>query len=315
MAEWLTNGRIVWLIAALAAVLLLAVALIVFFVVRRRRAAKKAQPIEAQTEEITEVQPPAGQILIGKLHEQGARESQQDCFAVSDEALAATHGLLAVVADGMGGLANGDRVSTAAVQAVLDAFADARTPDDPEQTMLALARSAVQSVNDLLGQSGLRKSGTTLVAALIREEKLTFLSVGDSRICLYRDGALTQLNREHIYKNDLALRAVNGEMSLAAALSDPQGGGLVSFLGMGKLAYIDMPAAPLALRPGDKVVLMSDGVYNALDGGELAQALAEDPETAVKRIRSAIAEKNYSNQDNYTAVILGRGIRNKELQS
>lgn len=65
------------------------------------------------------------QVRVGKLHQQGAREGQQDCFGVSDESLVPTHGLLAVVADGMGGLSGGERISQLVVQAVLDAFSPA----------------------------------------------------------------------------------------------------------------------------------------------------------------------------------------------
>ena len=50
---------------------------------------------------------------------------------------------------------------------------------------------------------------------------------------------------------------------------------------------------------------MSDGVYNALENEELIKCLEADPEEAAGRIHEAIQEKGYSNQDNYTAVIIG----------
>lgn len=244
-------------------------------------------------------------ISVGKLHEQGARKGQQDCFAVSDAAMMKTHGLLAVVADGMGGLADGDKVSTTAVEAALDRFMFLGADAQPKEVLLTLAGEAVRAVNDLLGPDGFRKSGSTLVLGLIRNNCFSFLGIGDSRVCLYRDGTLTQLNREHIYENELALQAVNGERSVASALSDPKGGGLVSFLGMGRLTMVDLPAFPLELRAGDRVILMSDGVYNALAPYELTPMLAQAPEEAASSIREAVREKNYSDQDNYTAVILG----------
>ena len=276
--------------------LALAVAAIVALLLMRRRARRRAAASR-------EPGPVTG-YEVGKLHQQGAREYQQDCFAVSDQALLPTHGLLAVVADGMGGLSDGDRVSAAAVQAALDAFAQRPGDEGGEVTLLALAGRAVQAVNELLGPEGLRKSGSTLVLALLREGKLHFLTVGDSRVCLWRRGTLYQLNREHIYRNELALRAVNGELSLAAALGDEKGGALTSFVGMGALKGVDLPAAPLPLAPGDRVVLMSDGVYNALSREELNEALNAPPEKAARALESAIAGKGFSDQDNYTAVIL-----------
>lgn len=56
---------------------------------------------------------------------------------------------------------------------------------------------------------------------------------------------------------------------------------------------------------------MSDGVYNALSGRELTQALQEEPEQAAQAIQAAIRAKNYANQDNYTAVILGCGVNGR----
>lgn len=248
---------------------------------------------------------PVETVQIGKLHEQGERSGQQDCFGVSDESLMQTRGLLAVVADGMGGLSDGDKVSTAAVESILDNFFLYQGKCTPEQQLLMLARYAVESVNKLLGPDGFSKSGSTLVMGLLRESAFSFLSVGDSRICLYRHGILMQLNREHIYKNKLALDAVNSEIALPDVYSDSRGSGLISFLGMEVLQYIDFPAEPVKLIAGDKLLLMSDGVYNALDNDELGRCLEADPEEAAEQIRKAIQEKGYTNQDNYTAVIIG----------
>ena len=97
----------------------------------------------------------------------------------------------------------------------------------------------------------------------------------------------------------------NLEEALAAAAVHPKAAGLTSYLGMGRLKYVDMPDQPLAIRKGDKFILMSDGVYNALSQSELTACLAGTPEEAALELQQAIRAKNYSNQDNYTAVILG----------
>lgn len=245
---------------------------------------------------------PAGGIAIGKLHEQGDRESQQDCFAVSPPELVASHGLLAVVADGMGGLADGDKVSQTAVAAMLDGFLSAS--GDPEDILLELTERANRQINRLLGPSGIGKSGSTLVAGLVRGGKFHYLSVGDSRICLYRDGRLIHLNREHIYRNELAVQALSGIGSLQGAANHPKAAGLTSYLGMGNLKYVDIPAQAVEIRDGDKFILMSDGVYNALSEAEISAALNETAEQAAEGLGRLIAEKAYRNQDNYTAVIL-----------
>lgn len=290
------------LIAAgiLAFVLVLAIFLLLWICIRQRKEKRENAMAEASLAEVKQVET----VQIGKLHEQGEREGQQDCFGVSDESLMQAHGLLAIVADGMGGLSDGDKVSTAVVEAILDSFTLYQGKCTAEQQLLMLAKQAAESVNELLGPSGFSKSGSTLVMGIVRDSAFSFLSVGDSRICLYRHGILMQLNREHIYKNKLALDAVNGELPLQDVYTDSKGSGLISFMGMEKLAYIDMPAEPLKLIPGDKLILMSDGVYNALEGGELAECLNAEPEEAAEQLKKAIMEKAYTNQDNYTAVIM-----------
>lgn len=255
-------------------------------------------------ERIADFSDPITSIHVGKLHDQGAREYQQDSFGVSDEKTYSATGLLAVVADGMGGLADGDRVSAALVETALDGFMYSQGQGTPEQVLLTLTQWGVQEVNRLLGPENYRKSGSTLVMGLIRGDLFSWISVGDSRICLYRNGQLLQLNREHDFKQKLILQAVNGEIPLQEVYADKRSGGLISFLGMGQLEYIDLPVEPLRLLPGDKLVLMTDGVYNALKDSEIITALALDEDAAPEALHRAIQKKAFQDQDNYTAVIL-----------
>lgn len=298
------------LVIALAALLVLLAVAVVFLLVKNSRLRKKlrmgtqAGATGAEPIRVSGFMPGGiTQIKIGKLHAQGAREYQQDCFAVSDAALIRSHGLLAIVADGMGGLEDGDKVSIATVETILGAFPYLRQ-ESPDRQLLTLAQQAVQQVNKLLGPEGYRKSGSTLVMGLLKNDRFSFLTMGDSHIYLLRDGALMLLNREHIFRNELVLRAVNGEISMQEAYADERGDGLVSFIGMGPIKYIDMPAEPVAVRPGDKFILMSDGIYNALEPDELCAALAGEAEEAVQRLNELIASKGYFNQDNYTGIIL-----------
>ncbi len=202
----------------------------------------------------------------------------------------------------MGGLSDGDKVSQAAVSAMAQGFYYVR--GTPQQVLLQLAQRANGAVNQLLGEDGAYRSGSTLTAGLIRDGAFHYLSVGDSRICLYRQGELYQLNREHVYRSELYVNYVNGEETLDGAAAHPKGAGLTSFLGMGRLKYIDLPAQPVPVRPGDRFLLMSDGVYNALTPGELSAALDQGAGQAAQAINDAIRAKGYQNQDNYTAVIL-----------
>lgn len=295
-------AKLVWIVILALLVIAGIVVAIVFLYRRFGRTAKKGMRSGAPDSEMNSTASEL-EISIGKLHAQGKRTSQQDSFFVSSVEMLPALGLLAVVGDGMGGLADGDRVSQTAVSAIADHFYNMK--GEPMLLLLALLEQANRAVNNLLGPSGRNKSGSTLVAGLAKEGKFYYTSVGDSRICLYRKGILYQLNREHIFRNDLLLQSVNADKTFQASVEDKSGAGLTSFLGMGKLKYVDIPARPVDILPGDRFILMSDGVYNALTDDELKSYLDKTPEDAAQCIGAAIESKGYKSQDNYTAVILG----------
>lgn len=244
------------------------------------------------------------QIRVGKLHGQGARNYQQDSFGVSDPEMLEGSGLLAVVADGMGGLSDGDKISTTVVETVLDGFSYSQGQGTLEQVLLTLDQWGVREVNLFLGPDRYRSSGSTMAMGMIRDGHFSWVSIGDSRICLYRGGQLIQLNREHDLKQKLALQAINGEIPLQEVYTDKRRDGLISFMGMGTIDQIDMPSTPLTLLPGDQMIIMSDGVYNALEESEICTALDKGVEAAPAELEQAILNKAYPDQDNYTAVIL-----------
>lgn len=296
-----------WMIAFIA-VGLLAAAEGAYIWLQRRRSVKKRHP---EKEQVSTTQMPQTQsiptpetvsrVVVGKAHAQGARESQQDSFSVSSDTMQ-PGGILAIVADGMGGLSDGDKVSQTIVSAVMHAFVSGEDTCAPY--LPALLAKAKIAVDQLLGPDGIQQSGSTVVMGMIRDGLFDYLSVGDSRICLYRDGELHQLNRSHSYAHDLLVGAINGEKTFDEIRTDRRAECLTSYIGMGELVYVDIPAAPIKVHPGDVFVLMSDGVFNALTEQELSAALGQGAEDAAKMIDQWIQKKNYRNQDNYTAVIL-----------
>ncbi len=238
---------------------------------------------------------------VGKVHHIGKRKSQQDSFGVTP----AGDGVFAVVADGMGGLADGDKVSQKIVMTMLQDAAKVR-PGQQENILFEAVAHVNREVNAMLGSAGQYKSGSTLVAVLAGKDGLHWISVGDSRIYLYRNRHLIQLNQEHNYETELLIQAVNGEISFEEARMHPKRQGLTSFIGMGELKYVDGSRRRIALERGDKLLLMSDGVYNTLPEEEMGRILEEagDVQAAAAAFESRILECQKPKQDNFTAVIL-----------
>lgn len=288
------------IIASVAASVFLVLSICFFLIWRKadkilRRRKRKALPGQAAGGTVTGV-------TVGKAHGVGRRSSQQDSFSVTPEENYGDAGVFAVVADGMGGLKDGDKVSQMAVMSAMEYYLGA--PGYGMEKIVQILSGAKAGVDNLIDRGEVEKSGTTLLLGLLQDGLFHYASVGDSRICLYRGGELINLNREHTYLNDLLKRVVNGELTLQEATSDREAQCITSYMGMGSLKKIDLPDAPVPALPGDKFLLMSDGVYNALSTKELTLALQHPAEEAASAIESFIHTKNYPNQDNYTVVIL-----------
>ena len=232
----------------------------------------------------------------------GARENQQDSVFLSDPNRYAEQGVLFSVADGMGGLDNGALVSRTAVQVISEKFPYIDR-SNPEELLTKLVQAASYSVNALLTPK-LGSGGTTLVIGYLDKGKLSFASVGDSQICLVREGILYRLNRQHHYSNELLVACVNGKLSYSDARRIPKQEALTSYLGMGAIKYLDLPENQIPVQKGDRIIIMSDGIYNTLTDQEIAKILRRRitriPEYLAKKIES----KHVKFQDNYSAVIL-----------
>ncbi|MCL2747053.1 MAG: protein phosphatase 2C domain-containing protein [Oscillospiraceae bacterium] len=246
-----------------------------------------------------------GQVMIGNAHHIGSRDSQQDSFAISDisnRELFERKGVFCVMADGMGGLPGGAAISNMATQIMLNMFIEDEVAQTPEEFLLRMLISTNDQI--LLNMAGYEKGGATVVAVIVHAGKMYWISVGDSRIYLIRGGALLQINREHTYAVELDERAAHGAITWEAALGDPQRKALTSYLGMENIEKIDRNNQPVQLLPHDRVLLMSDGVFNALSDEEIMATMAADPHESAFLLEKAVLDKAMPYQDNFTAIIL-----------
>jgi len=238
---------------------------------------------------------------IGKLHNIGNRLNQQDSFSIQT----INGGLFAVVADGMGGLSEGDKISQSVVMTMLqDANKLQSLPK--EQILFEMVAHANSEVNRMLGPSEYYKSGSTVIAAIVEKDCFHWISVGDSRIYLYRNKRLIQLNREHTYESELMLQAVNGEIPFEEVTSSKERCGLTSFIGMGELKYIDGSRRGIKKQQGDCLLLMTDGVFNTVSEEEICRIIetAGSAQSAADMLHERIQSYRKEKQDNYTAIII-----------
>lgn len=231
----------------------------------------------------------------------GSREDQQDYFSFSDVFNNDEFydiGVIAVIADGMGGLENGRQASHIATNTFLDAYkANPEGLESIPERLVYSVHQANAAVQNLEG------AGTTMCVAVVQDNFLHTLSVGDSRIYLYRNDTLTKINTEHKYENVLNERVIKGEISLAAAINDPHISALTSYVGIAQLEEIDLKE-PIRLNQGDTILLCTDGLYRALTDDEIRFVIRDFRNDACEMLVDKAISKNLVNQDNTTAIIL-----------
>lgn len=255
-------------------------------------------------ETVPEAEPVASRCpyTVGSAQTIGDRKVQEDSFLLTDlskpEQL--RQGVLAVVADGVGGMSNGQVASNTAVRSIAAQYARQSGEDSDEKKLLTFLAAAQEEVLKTIHAG--TKCASTLVCALIRDMNLSFISVGDSHIYLCRAGGLLQLNREHVLGHTAdetaALGRPNGNPSPARRKA------ITSYLGKEDLSQIDRIIEPIRLQAGDVVLLMSDGVYGTLTDDEMISCCTGTAQETANAIIRAVNAAKCPGQDNATCVVV-----------
>src|ERR1035441_9741169 len=171
--------------------------------------------------------------------------------------LAQKLGSLALLADGVGGVANGDIASRLAAETALAAFKES----GPEATPADVARRMFDAASAKVFQAAQDKGrmATTLLASIYRHDKVTITHVGDSRAYLIRGGKIKRLTTDHSYT---ALQVKLGLLLERNAMTSPNRSTLTRSIGYEPMCHYDITTEPLL--QGDVVLHCSDGLYGFL---------------------------------------------------
>ena len=202
-----------------------------------------------------------------------------------------------LVADGVGGAAAGE-VASATTAYVVSAMAMAHHGEDPVKTLREAVSLAQEQVATGVRRDPARSGmATTLTALLTDGTTFALAHVGDSRGYVFRDGGLEQVTRDHTFVQRLVdegslpreevpahpwrhvvLRSVNGNLEETGDIE------------------------PIALAPGDRVLLVSDGVSDLVEEARLEAILARnaDDEAAQMIVDEALT---FGGRDNITCLL------------
>jgi serine/threonine protein phosphatase PrpC len=217
-----------------------------------------------------------------------ARDHNEDTITgtARDHPAAAARGCLFVVADGMGGHNAGEVASREAAQRVYDRYYAGAEPDvfrSLEHALRVTNNELYQEAQSNPAQHGM---GTTLTAAVIKDDHLTVAHVGDSRLYLIRGGKIEQVTHDHSWVEE-QVRA--GALTRQQAESHPQRNVITRALASGPDVRVD--AFERDLRAGDVVVFGSDGLTTEVDEAQIA-AVAIGAATAQEGVQRLIQLAN-----------------------
>lgn len=212
---------------------------------------------------------------------------------------------LFVVADGMGGHANGQDASRLAIQTIIDYILprllhEENTGETPEKLLVDSVQRANQAVHEHNMQNG-ADMGTTVTATLIIETTAHVANVGDSRTYLYRTTeGLSKVTRDH---SVVASLVDAGIIKPDDIYTHPKRNQI--YRSLGEKPFVEVDPFAVQLQPGDKMLLCSDGLWDMVRDPEIKRVL-EMPITDPQQLGDNLitAAHTGGGEDNISVIVV-----------
>jgi len=183
---------------------------------------------------------------------------------------------LFIIADGMGGHANGQDASRTAIQTMIDFMLPKISVTDggmDDQSYLKLLEEGVQQANYAVHQRNIQDRadmGTTMTTALIIGSMAYVANVGDSRTYLYRQSTgLTKVTRDH---SVVASLVDAGIIQPDDIYTHPKRNQI--YRSLGEKPVVEVDSFSVELQPGDKLLLCTDGLWDMVRDPEIQRIIA-----------------------------------------
>lgn len=208
-------------------------------------------------------------------------------------------GVLAIVADGMGGHEGGEIASGIAVRIVSEVYY--RHDGDPQESLVAAFTAANREIfTEAHQRSKLVGMGTTCTAVAVVNGLAYCAHIGDSRAYLIRGGTIYCMTEDHSATRELVKQ---GRITLAEARDHEERNIILRAMGTRKQVEAAHWQTPFPMRPGDHWLLCSDGLYEIVEESEMAQVVAaHTPEESCRKLIKLANDRIGS--DNVSVAIL-----------
>ena len=209
---------------------------------------------------------------------------------------------LFIVADGMGGHAAGEVASEMAVQIVLRELSEVKELEGNgvEQRVAKALKTANRAIHErTLVEVDKQGMGTTASVLIMSGRRYLIGQVGDSRVYLLRDGALSQVTKDHSYVQE---QVDAGFLTPEQARYHPYSNVITRCVGASPEVEPDVYRGEM--RVGDLFLVASDGLTGMVDDRRL-QTLLLSRATPDRKVHALISEANgRGGLDNITAIVV-----------
>ena len=204
---------------------------------------------------------------------------------------------VAVVCDGMGGVAGGSIASSVAVETYIRTLSDSGHPDQAVRAAVMAANSAIRQ--RAAGHPELRSMGTTLVSALVKGDRVLISNVGDSRAYVINQKGIRQITRDH---SVVQMMVDRGELTPEMAKVYPGKNLITRAVGTEMTVLCDIFRQELS--KGDFLLLCSDGLSNLMDDQEILFEVVHgvNKERCCKRLLDIAVSRG--SPDNVTSILV-----------
>jgi serine/threonine protein phosphatase PrpC/predicted Ser/Thr protein kinase len=230
------------------------------------------------------------------------RDNNEDAvgfWEAAEDEIRQRQGSIAVIADGVGGLGDGELASQLAVSTAIEVFQRADLDLSTKQILAKIFEAANLAIYEagMANSRGVRMA-TTMTVAIFRDKEVAIGHVGDSRVYLVRNEEIKRLTDDHSYTGlQLKLRLITEHEARASHLRS------ILTRSVGGEPFIRFDYKRIKLASRDRLLQATDGLYCYVNDGELAEGVDRLPMDEICEYLVALAERR-GTDDNLSAQIV-----------
>lgn len=255
-------------------------------------------------------------LTYAQLSSKGPRDNNEDWVGFwepQNQEEYQTRGVIAALADGVGGHSDGEQASQLAVEVALRRFLEVKPETAAKQVLWKIINAANIAVYDRgMSMRGQTRMATTLTISIFRNNEINVGSVGDSRAYLIQNGRIEQITADHNYA---ASQVKLGLLSAQEAANSEMRSVLTRSIGKDPTVQVD--SFSRTVNRGDFWLQCTDGLYTCVTDEELLEIVTHNTPADACRQLIELAERrgasdNLSVQvaavENVTQVRYYRGV-------